>query len=50
LAADNEVYEYYARMLGEQYILWHEVEIGQPLNGEGKSEEHYASSVAANGK
>jgi hypothetical protein len=34
LAADNEVYEYYARMLGEQYILWYEVETGQPVGGE----------------
>jgi hypothetical protein len=47
LAVDNVVYEYNARMLGKQYILWHEVEIGQPLNGEGKREGHYASSVAA---
>jgi len=36
LAVDNVVYEYNARVLGEQYILWYEVEIGQPLNGEGK--------------
>jgi hypothetical protein len=36
LAADNVMYEYNARVLGEQYILWHEVEIGQPLNGEEK--------------
>ena len=50
LAADNEVYEYNARILGQQYILWHEVEIGRPLTGEGKWEGHYASSVAANGK
>jgi hypothetical protein len=28
LAVDNVVYEYNARMLGKQYILWHEVEIG----------------------
>jgi hypothetical protein len=35
LAADNVVYEYHARMLGEQYILWHEVETGQPVDGEG---------------
>jgi hypothetical protein len=34
LAADSVVYEYHARMLGEQYILWHEVESGQPLLGE----------------
>jgi hypothetical protein len=50
LAADNVVYEYNARMLGKQYILWHEVEIGQPLNGEGKWEEHYASSIGADEK
>ena len=47
LAADNVVYEYNARMLGEQCILWHEVEIGQRLTGEREWEEHYASSVAA---
>ena len=34
LAVDNVMYEYNARMVGKQYILWHEVEIGQPLNGE----------------
>ena len=34
LAVDNVVYEYNARMVGKQTILWHEVEIGQPLNGE----------------
>jgi hypothetical protein len=50
LAVDNVVYEYNARMVGKQYILWHEVEIGQPLNGEEKWEGHYASSGAANGK
>jgi hypothetical protein len=48
LAVDNVVYEYNARMLGAQYILWHEMEIGQPTNGEAKWEGHYASSVAAN--
>jgi hypothetical protein len=50
LAVDDVVYEYNARMLGKQYILWHEVEIGRSLTGEGKWEGHYASSVAANGK
>jgi hypothetical protein len=30
LAVDNVVYEYNARMLGNQTILWHEVEAGQP--------------------
>ena len=30
LAVDNVVYEYHARALGKQYILWHEVGIGQP--------------------
>jgi len=50
LAVDNVVYEYNARMLGTQYILWHEMEIGQPTNGEAKWEGHYASSVAANAK
>jgi hypothetical protein len=34
LAVDNAMYEYNARMLGTQTILWHEVEIGQPLNRE----------------
>jgi hypothetical protein len=34
LAVDNVVYEYNARMVGKQTILWHEVEIGQPLNGD----------------
>jgi hypothetical protein len=35
LAVDNVMYEYSARMVGKQYILWYEeVEIGQPLNGE----------------
>jgi hypothetical protein len=48
LAVDNVVYEYNAKMLGKQYILWHEVEIGQPLNGEDKWEGRYASSVAVN--
>ena len=28
LAVDNVVYEYNAGMLGKQYILWYEVEIG----------------------
>ena len=50
LAVDNEVYEYNARVLGEQCILWHEVEIGQPLNGEEKWEGFNASRVAANEK
>ena len=36
LAVDNVRYEYNARMLGRQVILWHEVEIGQPLNGQEK--------------
>jgi hypothetical protein len=40
LAVDNVMYEYNARMLGKQYILWHEVEIGQPSNGEQKWEGH----------
>jgi hypothetical protein len=35
-------------MLGKQYILWHEVEIGQPLSGEEKWEGHYAGGAAAN--
>ena len=48
LAVDNVMYEYNARMLEKQYILWHEVEIGQPLNGEEKWEGHYASGGAAN--
>ena len=48
LAVDNVVYEYNARMVGTQYILWHEVESGQPLNAKGKWEGHYASSVASN--
>jgi hypothetical protein len=50
LAVDNVVYEYNARMLGKQTILWHEVETGQPLSGEESWEGHYASSVAANEK
>ena len=29
LAVDNVVYEYNARALGKQYILWHEAGIGQ---------------------
>ena len=44
------MYEYNARMVGTQTILWHEVEIGQPLDGEEKWEGHYASSGAANEK
>lgn len=50
LAVGNVVYEYNARVLGKQAILWHEVEIGQPLNGEAKKEGVYASRVAANKK
>lgn len=50
LAVDNVVYEYNARMLGKQTILWHEVETGQPLSGEESWEGHYASSAAANEK
>ena len=50
LAVDNVVYEYNARMLGNQYILWYEVETGQPLNGEEGCEGHYASSVVADEK
>lgn len=30
LAVDNVVYEYNARTLGQQTILWYEVELGQP--------------------
>jgi hypothetical protein len=48
LAVNNVVYEYNARMLGKQTILWYEVETGQPLNGEEKWEGRYASSIAAN--
>lgn len=48
LAVGQVVYEYNARMVGTQYILWHEVESGQPLNAKGKWEGHYASSVASN--
>jgi hypothetical protein len=47
LAVDNAVYEYNARIVGKQYILWHEVEISQPLDGEEKREGHYASGGAA---
>jgi len=50
LAVDNVMYEYNARMVGTQTILWHEVEIGQPWNGEAKKEGHDASRVAANEK
>ena len=50
LAVDNVVYEYYARVWGNQYILWHEVEIGQPVNVVEKQEGHSASSVAATEK
>lgn len=48
LAVDQVVYEYNARIVGKQYILWHEVESGQPLNAKAKWEGHYASSVASN--
>lgn len=48
LAVDNVMYEYNARMVGKEYVLWHEVETGQPLNAQGKLEGHYASRVAAN--
>ena len=47
LAVDNVVYEYNARVLGNQTILWHEVETAQPVNVVEKQEEHSASSVAA---
>ncbi|MFN2219835.1 MAG: hypothetical protein ACK2UA_14600 [Anaerolineae bacterium] len=30
LAVDKRVYEYNGRMLGQQAILWYEVELGQP--------------------
>jgi len=30
LAVDKMVYEYNARMLGQQAILWYEVDLGQP--------------------
>jgi hypothetical protein len=46
LAADNVGYEYNARVWGQQYILWHEVESGRPLGGE-KQEGHYAGGIAA---
>ena len=35
LAVENVMYEYNARMLGKQCVLWHEVETGQALNEEG---------------
>jgi len=50
LAVDNVVYEYNARVLGKQSILWYEVEMGQPLNGEEEKEGYYTSRVAANEK
>jgi hypothetical protein len=48
LAVDSVVYEYNARVLGNQYVLWHEAEIGRPVNVVEKQEGHSASSVATN--
>jgi hypothetical protein len=50
LAVDNVVYGYNARVLGKQVILWHEAEIGQPLDGEAKKEGQDASRAEANEK
>jgi hypothetical protein len=50
LAVDNVVYEYNARVLGNQTILWHEVETAQPVNVVEKQEEHSATSLAATEK
>jgi len=36
LAVDDLVYEYNARVVGKQRILWREVEVAQLLDGEGK--------------